>query len=248
MAEKTGTLHLKVQASKHEPLEHEFVVNLRAPLPVLELKVQPAPMDRVPTPTLMERRLPTGSSGPGLLSAWVGLSEREGNNTAICRGVPVTSGGHAVLLACVAEDGSFRMPEARVGPLCLQRPEQPPLWFLSAKDGSETYSPLPTGSIAGHVKGLPVGPIPPVWIVLFNRGLLRRTARVAGDGTFRFDAVPVGQFWLRVGDDDFDRVHSRLGKALGLDDHQVLAKPWVGATEVTVRPDEATDGVVVPFD
>jgi hypothetical protein len=83
-----------------------------------------------------------------------------------------------------------------------------------------------------------------VYVVLFGRGILRRTVRAADDGTFLLADVPAGTCWLRAGDDDFERVRAKLNAALGLDDHASLARPWA---EVTVRPGEVTRAVAVPF-
>jgi hypothetical protein len=83
---------------------------------------------------------------------------------------------------------------------------------------------------------------------LFGRGVLRRTARVGADGSFALRDVPAGAYWLRVGDDDFDRVRAKLEQPLGLSDHTSLARASVGAVEVTVRPGETTSGVEVAAD
>jgi hypothetical protein len=43
-------------------------------------------------------------------------------------------------------------------------------------------------------------------------------------------------------------VRYRLQDALGLEDHKSLARPWVGAVEVTVMGGETTRGVEVPYE
>src|SRR5262245_39745101 len=96
-----STLRVSVQAEGYEPLEHDVTVHPEAAWPLLELALvrkRDEPNDEnAPT----EGRLPAGFAGPGLVSWWWGTQEYDANNTAVCRGVPVTSGGHGGAIAVV---------------------------------------------------------------------------------------------------------------------------------------------------
>jgi hypothetical protein len=245
---RPATLRVRVAAAGHQPGEQELTVDPDAPWPEVGFQLQRSVGTPQEQMTWIDARLPDGFTGPGLLSMWWTVKEHDALNTAVCRGVPVTVGGFsAPFVSPVGADGSFRLPEeCRRSALCLQRQGLPAHWFVPAGEALE-FTPVECGAIEGRVTGFTPGTGGFLHVVLFGKGVIRREVRVEPDGTFAIDAVPARTFWLRAGDDDFDRVEPLLRKLLALDDGEVLAQPWIGAVEVTVRAGETTRGLEVPF-
>jgi hypothetical protein len=244
-----STLRVTVQADGYERLEHDVVLWPDAAWPSLELALIRKRGDIAEENAPTEGRLPPGFVGPGLVSWWWRASEPDGANTKVYCGVPVTAGCLAGDVAAVDGAGRFFLRGPwREYPLCLQRPGLPPAWFWPVQDRADTHVPVPTGALSGRVTGLPQEAFARCHAVLFREWLPRRSVRVRPDGTFEARDVAAGKYWVRVGDDDFDRVRAKLEKQLGLEDHQGEARASLGALEIRVRAGEDMSGVEVAAD
>lgn len=228
--------------------ELEVTVHVDMPWPAVEIRLERGTLQ--PEPVMSTGRVPDAPTDAGLLSCWTTVAENDALNTAVCRGAPVSVGGYPVAWAGVTAEGRFRLPtrwERSI--LCLQQAGRHARWYLPHPTAhGPVLERVACGSIDGFVTDLPAAAAGHTYVVLFGRGLLRLTARVAADGSFWLPAVPAGTFLLRAGDDDFARVREHLRAPLQLDDWTVLAKPEIGAVTVTVHADETTRGVQVPFD
>jgi hypothetical protein len=248
-AGRESTLEIRVEAQGYAPVSHRFALLPNMPWPTLDLRARRIEQEDPDEDSATEGFLPDGVRGPGLISWWWKARESDGVNTTVCRGVPVTPGGHHGGLAVVDAKGGFTLAGPwKQYPLCFQRAGAPPQWFVPAAGEDGTHLAARTGAIEGRVVGLPPGAVHHVHVVLFSTGVVRLTTRLREDGSFTFREVAAKKCWLRAGDDNLERIRSKLGATLGLEDYSAAGKPWLGAVEVESQPGETVSWVEVLFE
>jgi hypothetical protein len=104
------------------------------------------------------------------------------------------------------------------------------------------------GVIHGTVADVPEQWKQQLWVVAFSRAAVRAEARVAADGTFRFDSLPPGRYGLKVGHDAYR--DSEVPRPMGFKDipastWKQIADPWKRATMVTVESGKETEAVTL---
>jgi hypothetical protein len=248
-ARRESTLRITIRAAGYAQVEHRFTLRPTGAWPTLDLVARPAKEEEAGNDLLTQSCLPDAGRGPGLISWWWEARQADGVNTTVCRGVPVTPGGHPGGLAAVDAMGWFALAGPwKQYPLCFQRGGAPAQWFVPATGENCSHRPARTGAIEGKVVGLPPGAVHHVYAVLFTEGPIRLTARLREDGSFAFPKVAADKCWLRAGDDNLERIRSKLGAAMGLEDRHAASRPSLGAVEVVVSPGETVRGVEVPFE
>jgi len=99
------------------------------------------------------------------------------------------------------------------------------------------------GAVKGRVRGIPADSVGAWWVVAFDRTGWRAEARVAKEGTFLLDHLPVGEIGLKVGHDGyFDPDNLEHPTAA---DEQRVVDPWHGATLVPIRSGQTTADVLL---
>lgn len=181
--------------------------------------------------------------GKPIANGWAALYlpyEHVGQPVLVVRGRVVPPAPHFRSETPV-RDGRFTLPAPRPGEdytVGVFEANRPPVFLsgVAVKAGQATRVKLTAGepgAVAGSVGSWPAGWGPHLRVVAFDRLGFTFEAAVAGDGTFRFTALPPGEYGLKAGHDaynDSDRPARALGPA---------GDPWARAVRVRVKPGEA---------
>jgi hypothetical protein len=200
-------------------------------------------------------------AGRPVRTGWVTLRarasrERDIVNASIQRGRTVDRGGFVNARAIIHADGTY----------VLDVPFQKDDWYVMVEEPGQT--PMVLGSlkislneerkldivctdgaiVAGRVRDVPKALEGHLWVVAFDRTVVRTEGRVAPDGTFRLERLPPGDYGLKVGHDAYDDAEvprAAPGRPIPEEAWETLATPWKRAAQVILRSGEAVNDVVL---
>jgi hypothetical protein len=99
------------------------------------------------------------------------------------------------------------------------------------------------GAVKGRVRGIPKDSPGAWWVVAFDRTGWRSEARVAKNGEFSLEHLPVGEVGLKVGHDGYyDPDNPDQPTA---DEQKRVVDPWHGATRIQIRSGETATDVLL---
>ncbi len=190
----------------------------------------------------------------GWISLWA-PHRREPNvvNAFVQRGRTVPAGGFARAYVPAGRDGAFTLDVPYQGQwyVVAEEPGQAatvvgPLEIVLNVERQLDIACTTGGSIAGRVRNVPEGIQGHLWVVAFDRTVIKAEARVAPNGTFRLDRLPPGEYGLKVGHDAFDDAEvprETLTHPIPKEARNTEAAPWKRAKVVTVDVGRVTGGV-----
>jgi hypothetical protein len=190
----------------------------------------------------------------GWVSLWLQRTTSNIVNTPILRG-RTTGGNPAIIAKAPIRDGAYELEVPPQGTnyygVVVEGPARAltQLWPIKVAAGEHKKFDIacpPGGSIRGRVKNVPEGWQGNLWAVAFSRTAVRAETRVAADGTFSFEALPGGQYGLKVGHDAY--IDSEVPSPESLKDvpkeaFTILSDPWKRAVKVSLKAGSAVEGV-----